>query len=73
MEELHDNFKLPDPDVVRRSVTNHTMESSFISYLMTDDDLEELNTVNETVLDDYSQASTAMLSNMTQESELSQM
>ena len=74
MEGLQNNFKLPNPDLVRNSVMNNAgMESSFMSYLITDDDLEGLNTVNETVLDDYSQASTAILANTTQESFVSQM
>jgi len=73
MEGLQNNFKLPNPDLVRNSVMNNAgMESSFMSYLITDDDLEGLNTVNETVLDDYSQASTAILANTTQESVVSQ-
>jgi hypothetical protein len=50
------------------------MDPSFISLsFITDDDiLEEFTTVNETILDDYSQASTAALSN-SHGSEISQM
>lgn len=77
MERLHDNFATPNPppEVSRRSTTNHNnMDPSFISLsFITDDDiLEEFNTVNETILDDYSQASTAAMSN-SHESEVSQM
>ncbi|KZS19883.1 Uncharacterized protein APZ42_013658 [Daphnia magna] len=67
MEGLHNNFTAPNPptEVSRRSVnSNNNMDPSFVSLsFITDDDiLEEFNTVNETVLDDYSQASTAALS-----------
>lgn len=74
---LHDNFTAPNPpiEVSRRSVAaNNNMDPSFISLsFITDDDiLEEFNTVNETILDDYSQASTAALSH-SQEADMSQM
>ena len=77
MEGLHDNFTAPNPptEVARRSVVgNNNMDPSFISLsFITDDDiLEEFNTVNETIMDDYSQASTAALSN-SQEPDVSQM
>jgi hypothetical protein len=77
MEGLRDNFTAPNPptEVSRRSVnSNNNMDPSFISLsFITDDDiLEEFNTVNETILDDYSQASTAALSN-SRGSEISQM
>lgn len=67
MEGLHNNFTAPNPptEVSRRSVnSNNNMDPSFVSLsFITDDDiLEEFNTVNETVLEDYSQASTAALS-----------
>jgi len=73
MEGLQNDFKLPNPDLVRNSAVNNGMDSSFMSYLITEDDLEGLNTVNETVIEDYSQASTAILANTTQESVMSQM
>lgn len=73
MEGLQNDFKLPNPDLVRNSAMNNAMDSSFMSYLITDEDLEGLNTVNETIIDDYSQASTAILANTTQESVMSQM
>ena len=77
MEGLRDNFTAPNPptEVSRRSVnSNNNMDPSFISLsFITDDDiLEEFNTVDETILDDYSQASTAALSN-SHGSEISQM
>jgi hypothetical protein len=77
MEGLRDNFTAPNPptEVSRRSVnSSNNMDPSFISLsFITDDDiLEEFNTVNETILDDYSQASTAALSN-SHGSEISQM
>jgi len=72
MEGLQNNFKLPNPDPIRNATMNNAMDSSFMSYLITDEDLEGLNTVNETVMDDYSQASTAILANTTQESVMSQ-
>lgn len=75
MEGLHDNFTTPNPptEVARRSVTGHNnMDPSFISlsFINDDDLMEELRTVNETILEDYSQASTAALST-TNESEVS--
>lgn len=68
MEGLHNNFTAPNPptEVARRSVnSNNNMDPSFVSVsFITDDDiLEEFNTINETMLDDYSQASTVALSN----------
>lgn len=77
MEGLHDNFTPPNPptEVARRSATNHNgMDPSFIalSFITDDEMLEELNTVNETIMEDYSQASTAVLGT-SNENEVSQL
>lgn len=67
---MHDNFIAPNPptELARRSVNDHNnMEENpsyvSLSFITDDDILEEFNTVNETILDDYSQANTAALSN----------
>lgn len=60
IEGLHDNYTSSNPpaDIIQKSVsTQNNMDPSFISLsFITDDDiLEEFSTVNETILNDYSQ------------------
>ena len=70
MEGLKDFSALSEPEIPRRAVPDHD-EATFISFsfLTDDNDLEELNTINETAIDDYSQASTALISNSSRESD----
>ena len=72
MEGLRD-LSIPETEISRRAAQEEATYISF-SVITDDNDLNDLHTINETVADDYSEASTALVStNSSRENEVLEM